>query len=230
MIGLMRVKNEARWIERCVESILPVCERVLVLDDHSTDGTPYLCSSIPGVNVFDSPFSGLDETRDKNYLLDKARGEEWVLMIDGDELLDPACLAEVHRAQQLPVNAFSFRVLYLWDSEHQVRTDGVYGRFRRPSMFRPGNHRFESTRAGGNFHCGNVPLALQPNAHPLDASLLHFGYMHKADRLRKYAWYNDRDPGNVMEDRYRHVAQGDVPEIPASARLMHAGPLQLEAR
>jgi len=121
-------------------------------------------------------------------------------------------------------------VLYLWNSEDQVRTDGVYGRFRRPSMFRPGNHQFRSTSAGGNFHCGNAPSALQLSAIRLDAALLHFGYLHKEDRLRKYAWYNHLDPNNRNEDLYRHIAQGDVAEIPADVRLLHAGPLTLQAR
>jgi glycosyltransferase involved in cell wall biosynthesis len=230
MIGLMRVKNEARWILRALMSITPVCDQVLVMDDHSEDVTPFIARAVPKVTVFDSPFTGLDETRDKNWLLDKARGADWILMIDGDEALDPMDVSVVSEATESPAQCFGLKVLYLWDSEHQVRTDGVYGRFRRASMFRPGAHRFQSTAYGGNFHCGNAPLALQARSQPLNASLLHFGYLHKADRLRKYAWYNEQDPGNVMEDRYRHMVQGDLPDIPASAHLRHAGPLVLEAR
>ena len=227
MIGLMRVKNEARWIRRCIESILPVCSRVLVMDDHSSDGTPFICQGIPGVNVFDSPFSGLNETRDKNWLLGKVQGEEWILMIDGDEMLADADVPKVVAATHSQFAAYSFRVLYLWDTESQIRTDGIYGQFRRPSMFRPGNHKFESTAAGGNFHCGNVPIELWRTAQPLDASLLHFSYMNREDRLRKYEFYNTQDPGNENEDEYRHVAQGDLANIPATARLRHAGPLEI---
>jgi hypothetical protein len=36
------------------------------------------------------------------------------------------------------------------------------------------------------------------------------------------------DPNNAFEDNYRHCVQGDVPEVPASAVLRHAGPLKLE--
>jgi len=227
--GLLRIRNEARWIERCISSILPVCDQVLVMDDHSTDGTPDLCTPLPGVTVYQSPFANLDEARDKNWLLQKAAGAEWVLMIDGDELLEPGAIETVsavsrHRAALV----YSFRVLYLWDSETQVRTDGVYGRFRRPSMFRPDGATFQATHAGGNFHCGNVPRDLQPYARPIDAALLHFGYLHREDRLRKYAWYNLRDPHNRNEDGYRHIVQGDLPEVPGQAKLLHAGPLTLE--
>jgi O-antigen biosynthesis protein len=230
MIGMMRVKNEARWIERVITSMLPICEKILVMDDHSSDGTPFLCSSIPGVQVFDSPFTGLNETRDKNYLLDRARGDGsgWVLCIDGDELLAPGAAAELARAASASdARALSPRIRYLWDREDQVRTDGVYGRFRRPSAFVPGTARFEATAAGGNFHCGNVPLSLQWGAKPVDADILHFGYLHREDRLRKYEWYNRHDAENGNEDGYRHMVIGDL--FPAGSKFRHAGPLELEA-
>jgi hypothetical protein len=51
IIGLLRIKNEARWIARVVRSIQPVCGRILIFDDHSTDGTPEICESL-GCRVF----------------------------------------------------------------------------------------------------------------------------------------------------------------------------------
>lgn len=228
MIGLLRVKNESRWIERCIRSILPICEQVIVMDDHSTDDTRDICAVLPRVNVFESPYEGLNEVRDKNYLLSMARGADWILMIDGDEMLAPGSAEVIAAATRGSSECLSPRILYLWNSEKLVRTDGVYGRFRRPSIFRPGNHRFQSTSAGGNFHCGNAPIALHGQSWPVDATFLHFGYMHREDRIRKYGWYNQQDPHNSNEDHYRHVVQGDIPEIPASAHLLHAGPFRLE--
>lgn len=223
MIGLMRVKNEARWIERSIQSILPICEQVLVFDDHSTDDTRDICAGIPYVTVFDSPFVGLDETRDKSWLLEKARKADWILMIDGDEILAPSGLPVIHAALDTVSICFSLPVYYLWDREDQVRVDGVYGRFARPSIFQPGSSQFEVTGAGGNFHCGNAPLSLQPRARLLAAPLLHLGYMHKEDRIRKYEWYNLRDPNNPNENGYRHLVVGDV--FPADSCFRHGGPL-----
>lgn len=227
MTGLMRVKNEARWIERAIQSILPVCEHVLVFDDHSVDATADLCAMMPHVTVIHSPFSGLDETRDKNWLLEKARAEDMVLMIDGDEVLTPQARQAIREALASGGACFSLPILYLWDRETQVRVDGVYGRFARPSMFRPGNYHFESTGAGGNFHCGNAPLALQGSARMLDAPLLHYGYMNREDRIRKYDWYNLRDPDNANENGYRHMVVGDV--FPADACFRHGGPLAFKS-
>jgi glycosyltransferase involved in cell wall biosynthesis len=231
MTGLLRVKNEARWIERCISSILPLCERVIVMDDHSTDETKELCAAMPGVIVFTSPFNDLNETRDKNLLLDTGVDEKgWFLMIDGDEMLQSCDVPAIRTAvSETDAVCLSPKILYLWDREDQARVDGVYGKFRRPSLFRAGSGRFQSTVFGGNFHCGNAPLAVHRAARPIDATLLHFGYMDREDRLRKYQFYNQNDPNNEFEDRYRHCVQGDIPEVPAWMKLRHAGPLQLVA-
>lgn len=256
VIGMMRVKNEARWIERSIASILAVCDRVMVMDDHSDDGTPFLCASLPGVDVFDSPFADLNETRDKNWLLSRAPAADWILCIDGDEMLAPAGVPLLRAAMQGPARSISMRIPYLWDDEQHIRTDGVYGEFRRHSAFRPGPYAYTSTTAGG-FHCGNVPRKTMDHAVTIPAQLLHFGYLHAQDRARKYSWYNAQDPGNYIEDQYRHVAAGlstpheqlvatqkrmrfeaalpelksaeVIPPAPlASERTLHAGPLRLE--
>ncbi|HEX4278309.1 MAG TPA: glycosyltransferase family 2 protein [Bryobacteraceae bacterium] len=227
--GMLRVRDEARWIERVIASIQPLCTRIVVMDDHSVDGTRELCARIPGVEALRSPFEGLDEARDKNWLLDQVGPSEWILAIDGDEVLAPGAQTALFAAMNSPATCLSLPILYLWDSEDQIRVDGVYGRFRRESAFRPNGARFESTRHGGNFHCGNVPSALRGARQPVNAPLLHLGYMNREDRLRKFSWYNEQDPGNAGEDSYRHVVQGDIPEVPATATLRHAGPLQLEA-
>jgi len=245
IFGMLRVKNEARWIKRVIDSILPLCERVFVLDDHSTDFTDELCERMDErVTVYRSHFEGIDETRDKNFLLGRIltcvsdvhlRGNLaspfWVLAIDGDEVLSDEG-SDVLR-QTLPntkSQAFKLPVRYLWDKDTQVRVDGVYRTFARPSLFRLMNREFtfQSTPWGGNFHCSSIPQQLLHHAHEAcHAPLLHLGYMHKTDRIRKYEWYNRIDPQNQAEDCYRHMVIGDV--FPASSRFLHAGPLELQA-
>ena len=215
--AMLRVKNEARWIGRVIDSIRPLCNPIIVLDDHSDDGTQRICREHECI-VIDSPFDGLDESRDKEYLLRKALDfdPEYVLCIDGDEILEPNGPQKIRAAIQDNPNhvSFSLRVLYLWNSYTDIRTDGVYGRFSRPSLCKVMDCiHFAGTGNGGNFHCGNVPRNLRGPITKLDVALLHTGYMLREDRIRKYEWYNHQDPGNVVEDGYKHVVIDHVPWI-----------------
>ena len=257
IFGALRVKNEGRWIQMVVRSILPLCERVFVLDDNSTDGTPDLCEALgEQVTVIRKTTSVLDESLDKEMLLSRVmacvsdihlrgnpRSPFWALAIDGDELLDPSGIPPL-RAHLQATTGHSYRlpIRFLWDSDlsllqteghRQVRTDRVYGRFAqlgRPSVFRlfNGQFRYQRTPWGGNFHCSSIPQELLHGAHEtLPAPLWHLGYCYREDRIRKWQFYNAVDPNNEVEDRYQHIVQGDVPEVPASATLKHAGPLEL---
>lgn len=232
--AMIRVKNEARWIARVIESILPVTESIFILDDHSTDATREICRGYPNVRVFDSPFEGLDESRDKNALLKYVRAcgpYDWVLHIDGDEVLEPGAKDKILGAiqQRRMAAVFRFQVCYLWDREGQWRTDGIYGRFWRPSMFRMGARtdlKFGTTRHGGNLHCSNYPVNIAGGIDRAPVRLLHYGYFDTEMRVRKYRFYNSVDPDNSVEDCYRHVVIGDL--FPAESRFRHAGPLKLE--
>jgi GT2 family glycosyltransferase len=213
----LRVKNEAEHIREVLEAALRLCERALVFDDHSTDATPEICRSFgERVTLVGSPFEGLDEARDKNYLLREliAAAPDWVLWIDGDEVLERSGPEKIRRAvaANRDVACYALRIAYLWDDPGQVRVDGVYGNFFRPSLFRLKDQplqalAFLATGVGGNFHCGNVPRGLVGGASALEVRLKHYGYMTRDQRLAKYRWYNEHDPNNEIEDRYRHIAE-----------------------
>lgn len=233
IVGALRVKSEQRWIADVLCSIQPLCERIVVFDDSSEDDTPEICRAL-GATVLPSPFVGLNEVRDKRFLLAHVRtlNPDWCLMVDGDEILQDGAAEKILAALSPEVASYSLRIRYLWDTTAQERADGIYGHFKRGSLFRlagqPSAAQFRGTANGGNFHCGNVPAGLIGREADLDVSLLHLGYLHREDRIRKYFFYNENDPGNVAEDCYRHVCQGDLPEIPASMRLRYAGPLELQ--
>lgn len=229
LVGALRIKNEARWIDRVIGSIMPYCDRVVVLDDHSTDDTAQICRGL-GCQVVLNPFEGLNETRDKNYLIGQCGNPDWILMIDGDEVIAGSDGAKLRKLCEQDMLAWTFQILYLWDHEDQIRVDGVYRQFRRTSLFKfwPGQS-FRVTGNGGGFHCGSMPEQIQRSScSDAEVRLIHYGYLDRADRLRKYEWYNRQTPVPEGEDGYRHMVIGDIPELPANSRTRFAGPLTLE--
>ena len=43
--GIYRVKNESRFIEQSLKSVIDICTEIIVLDDNSSDDTIEICSS-----------------------------------------------------------------------------------------------------------------------------------------------------------------------------------------
>lgn len=251
IFGLLRIKNESRWIERVIRSIQPVCENILIFDDHSTDATPEICTPLEKVTLFKSPFEGLDESRDKQFLLDRAfeliphhdrhltwgnpSCPYWALAIDGDEELVAADYNALRVSMQPDLCAISLHIIYLWNDPNHWRVDGVYRSFYRPSLFRMMNKDFKYRKTpfgnGANFHCSSIPQELlhhsqNPRARSA-ARLLHWGYFDRELREKKFEWYNRIDPNNGYEDCYRHMVVGDL--FPAESQFRHGGPLKLEA-
>lgn len=227
----MRIKNEAKQIHAVLSQALMLCQRAFVFDDHSTDDTGAICRSFGDrVAIFPSPFEGLDEARDKNYLLQKIieANPEWVLWIDGDEVLERSGPERLRHAAEngRGVAAYSLRIAYVWNDSQYVRVDGIFGQFKRPSFFRLKGQpvqrlRFPASGRGGNFHCGNVPQGLVGEVREINVRLKHFGYMTREQRLAKYAWYTHIDPNNPAEDNYRHLAEiGGARLAPGPAQII----------
>jgi len=238
---MMRVKNEGRWLGRVIDSVKPLCgENIFVMEDGSSDDTVEVIDNA-GAQLLPSPFvgQGLDEGRDKNWLLQQVIERchpDWILMPDGDEELEPGGGEKIRRVLEHnpPVDCFLLRFLYLWDSLDTARFDGVYGKGARQSLFRcVPNMGFKSMYSSNadnpnhvGLHVSNSPYGLRQS--PLNVFLLHYGYLFKEDRIRKYEWITKLDPHNEEEDHYRHMVQGDIPEVPADLVLKHAGPLKLQ--
>lgn len=82
--------NEQRNIRRCIESLLPVADEIVVLDSLSTDQTKAICTEFPVVRFHSQKFLG--HIAQKNAAVALAK-HELVLSLDADEALS-ADLAE----------------------------------------------------------------------------------------------------------------------------------------
>ena len=102
--------NEAVHIDRCLERLTPIADRIVVIDSFSTDDTVALAMR-HGAEVFQNRF--VNHALQFAWGLDAARIDDgWVLRIDCDEYLEPALIDEVR--DRLPrfdatVGAIAFR-------------------------------------------------------------------------------------------------------------------------
>lgn len=81
--------NEERNIERCLQSVLPVADEVIVLDSYSTDKTKEICENY-NVRFEQHAFDG--HIQQKNRAI-QYTSNEYVLSLDADEALSE-CLSQ----------------------------------------------------------------------------------------------------------------------------------------
>lgn len=90
---LVPVKNEAANLRRCLPA-LDWADEVFVVDSHSTDATAEVAAS-HGATVVTFDFNGTYPKK-KNWALDHLPfRNEWVLIVDADEVVPPELAAEI---------------------------------------------------------------------------------------------------------------------------------------
>lgn len=100
----MIVRNGGAGLARAIRSALPAVDRVIVGNTGSTDDSAAIARSF-GARVFDVPWEN-DFSKARNAVLQACRGE-WILLLDADEMLDPAGASQIPRlAMQTRVEAW----------------------------------------------------------------------------------------------------------------------------
>jgi glycosyltransferase involved in cell wall biosynthesis len=175
--------NEERNLPRCLQSVAPLVDEIVVLDSGSTDRTLEIARE----------FADRVQHRDwlgyvgqKNAALALA-SHPWVLSIDADEEISPELAASIARikadpAAELPAaaNGYQFSRLVFYRGRWIYHGDWYPDRLVR--LFRRAEARF----AGGHVH---EKLEL-PGEHPiLPGHLHHFTYANPADRAHRCAKY-----------------------------------------
>ena len=77
---VMIVKNEAKCLERCIESVRPIVDEFVIVDTGSTDGTQDIIKKYG--KLYEIPFVNYVET--KNHALSLAKSD-YILFMDADE-------------------------------------------------------------------------------------------------------------------------------------------------
>lgn len=85
--------NEEKNIKRCLDSVVPVADEIIVLDSGSTDATKSICEQYPLVKFFVHAFDG--HIQQKNRAITYA-SHPHVLSLDADEALDSTLQASIH--------------------------------------------------------------------------------------------------------------------------------------
>ena len=173
--------NEARNIERCLISVKPVADEIIVIDSFSTDDTAALCRQ-HGAIVQQQTWQGFGPQKNLGI---QAAQYEYILSVDADEALDATLQASI-----LSEKAKGLHGVYDF-----TRLNYYYGKFLKHGVEYPDYkiRIFPKSNVQWNNELVHETLLVPPGITKtrLKGHLLHYTYFHIREHVAKANKYTD---------------------------------------
>lgn len=125
----MIVKNEENLLERCLDSYLPICDEIVIVDTGSTDRTKEIAKKYTD-KIYDFKWVN-DFAAARNFAFSKA-GCDYIFSADADEVLDKencdrftalkqCLLPEIDIVQMIYVNSKDHNTVYNFEEEYRPK-------------------------------------------------------------------------------------------------------------
>jgi glycosyltransferase involved in cell wall biosynthesis len=214
---IVPVRNEARNLPRCLESLAGLGE-VYVIDSQSTDDTVAIAQS-RGAKVVQFHYAG-GWPKKRQWAMDTLPfAYDWILLLDADEVLTPELVEEIRRAVQDPgVNGYSIRLQMYFLGRVLRHCDASFWKL---SLFRKGRGRFECRLKNQDASMADIEIhehvVVEGPTPELRNALVH----HNVDSLSRYILKHneysnwearvllqpERDPEEISADLFGTQAQ-----------------------
>ncbi len=184
---IVPVRNEARNLPRCLESLRGVGE-VYVIDSQSSDATAEIASSY-GAKIVQFHYQG-GWPKKRQWAMDTLPlAFDWIFLVDADEALTPELTAEIGQAIGNP-NLDGYQVaLRMYFLGRALRHSGAS--FYKLSLFRRGKGRYECRLKDQDTSMADMEVhehvVVDGKTGSLKNPLLH----HNMDSLSRYIQKHD---------------------------------------
>jgi len=209
VVGLLPARNAAHHLPGYFESVAPVVDAVVALDDGSTDDTAELLASEPLVEVLlrnprRATYRGWDDSANRNRLLTASEELEprWLLFLDADERLDPddaAALRAFIDHEAVEGYAYGMRVFRMIDGLHQWDRGALW-------VYRLFAHNCDNHLAEQRLHFVPVPPSI-PMERWLNTTvrIQHLASLTERHRRARFEKYREADPQNRFQPTYTNL-------------------------
>jgi glycosyltransferase involved in cell wall biosynthesis len=185
--------NEQQHIRRCIDSVMPFCERVVVVDCQSTDSTREIAESL-GASVIVHPWEG-NQAQQMNWALSHVPiTTPWVLRLDADEYVTAKLANEItHCLAGIPpvVSGIYFRRRVLFMGRW-IRFGGYYPTILL-RMWRHGKGVFE-------------PRWMDEHFKLSEGSTLLFHHDIVDDNLNSLTWWIAKHNGYASREAFQTLS------------------------
>jgi glycosyltransferase involved in cell wall biosynthesis len=184
---IVPVRNEARNLPRCLESLRQFAE-VYVIDSQSSDESVELARTA-GAKIVQFYYQGGWPKKRQWALNTLPLKYEWVLLLDADEVVTPSLAREIRAAISDPaINGYHLG-LQMWFLGRPLRFSGA--RFWKTSLFRREKGRFECRLAAQDSSMADMEVhehvIVDGSTTFLKEPLIH----HNVDSLSRYIRKHD---------------------------------------
>jgi glycosyltransferase involved in cell wall biosynthesis len=197
---IIPTRNEARHLSRCLEAAR-LCSEIYVIDSQSTDETAEIAHTF-GAKVVQFRYQG-GWPKKRQWALDSIPFEnEWVLLLDADEILTPELADEVQRAIRNPMFQGYYVFLRL-NFLGRVLRFGDSG-FWKLSLFRCGKGHFECRLRDQDDSMGDIEVhehvVVDGSTGVLKNALLHENVETLSRYIAKHNEYSNWESRVLAQD------------------------------
>lgn len=214
--GMMIVRNESqRYLDSVLQQMIKICDRLVVLDDCSSDDTAQICVDY-GAEVYTTSEQEWikNEVSLRKKLWEKTIKEtkqnDWIICLDADEIIPDKHLPYLDYILETvsnEVDAIGFKLHDMWN-ETQYRDDEYWQAHKHYWTMAIRYHEYkEYFWNEKSLHCGRFPQNGAKAMLPTEIPILHMGWSREKDRLNKYNRYMKIDSDGVhgWKEQYQSI-------------------------
>ena len=191
--AIVAVRNEARNLPRCLESLREMGE-VYVVDSQSSDATVQIAESY-GAHVVQFHYQGGWPKKRQWAMESLPLAHDWIFLVDADEALTPELGQEILDATQNPNYDGYYIALRMYFLGRELRHSGAS--FEKLSLFRRGKGRYECRLREQDASMADMEVhehvVVDGNTARLHYPLLHHNVESLSHYIRKHDEYSSWD-------------------------------------
>jgi len=200
--GMMIVRNEAeRYLDKVLQQMVQICDKVIILDDNSNDNTVEVCESY-GCEVYqtDKRIWDKNESILRQQLWDlvtnQAEEGDWILCLDADEYFNSKHLPFIDylfNTVSNEVDGIGFKLYDMWNNREY--RDDEYWQAHKHYWCMAIRYTTQVKYQWNNkaLHGGRFPFNASQRMLPTEIPILHMGWATEHSRSLKYNRYKRLD-------------------------------------
>ena len=213
ILGCLVYNEEKRFLEKFLKDISQLTNKIIIIDDGSTDNSISICSKYTS-NIYQTDrLMTKDESILRFKLWEKcteiAKEGDYILIQDCDELYTNNSLQNfektIYMAEKLQADGIAHIKYDMWN-KNQYREDPPYWQAHFKYLVWCVKYKKNYSYYFNNMklHCGSIPINAYYSAFPSKLQVQHMAYSTLELRKQKVEFYKQLDPNahGFMKNQY----------------------------